>query len=412
MIYPEIVDFQKSDIYSGETLTGHVPDISETGNAWNIIDGTITTRNGASEIGAGDWGEPGAYFETTSAMASMNLETYKARTFSFRIWFQSLGSPTFFLIIRTNEYFSEGFFIGFTYWEGKNQFMILCTDTILYPGGVVANIDFDILPEYAKPIPYPSSSSPTAYYADVDIIDNGTEIQTYINGISILNSGIAKSYLNNNFIGISGGIGSGNIVSMNSMEIQETSENVFIESSVNRLLYQYRESTNLKNIIRGLAKQSYDENKNINRIFTREILSMATGEQLDIWGNIIGISRGTMTNTEYRVAIYLKIFINYSEGRIEDLIYVFDAFMNPTNVELTELAPATISLQANDPVTPDLESARLAIEVCKASGVEINSLSFSEGPAFAFLEYSSTEITTSGFDDGTGAIGGILSTGI
>jgi hypothetical protein len=410
MIYPEIVDFQTSDIYAGDSLTGHVPDISETGNSWEIFDGEISLQNDATELSAGSWGEPGAYFTTVSAMALLNMLVYKPRTFSCRFWVEDKTYPNIFICLRSNADFSEGIWATIDCGIDSSPHVTLyCTDLTLYPDWIIQSLEYDTLPAGAKIISYPNEASPYGYI-DMEVIDDGIGFKIYLNNILVMTVSSVPVYLTNAYIGIMAGMGGGEYVAATSLNVVETGEVAFIEDAIRRLLYQYHDAENLKNIIRGLATQSYDEKETLDRILTREILATATGEQLDAWGNILGVARGAMTNTQYRAAIYLKIFINYSEGRIEDLIYVFYAFMNPTNVELTELAPATISLQANDPVIPDLESARLAIEVCKAAGIEIDSLSFSEGPAFSFLEYSSTDITTAGFDDGTGTVGGILST--
>lgn len=182
-----------------------------------------------------------------------------------------------------------------------------------------------------------------------------------------------------------------------------------VQAALGRLLYQYSGAENLKNIVSALAQQSQDEEDALQAILAAEHIQTATGERLDGWGKILNVPRGTLSDDAYRAKLIMKIYGNYSEGSIENLITIFGFFMDSTDVELSEYFPASISLQANEPGSPDMVSARLAIEICKAAGVEISSLSASYSPAFAFYEYSGG-ITTAGFDDGSGTVGGTLST--
>ena len=176
--------------------------------------------------------------------------------------------------------------------------------------------------------------------------------------------------------------------------------------ALDRLLYQYKNAVNLKAIVANLAGQSQGEEDALQDIMSYEYLPIAVGEQLDGYGKLLGVSRGTLADDAYRNMIYLKIFENFSEGTAEDLIHIFGSFTRAAQVVVMELIPATISLFAVDANEPDVSAARAAVEACKAAAVAIDSLGLIFTPPLAF--YEDPDPTGVGLDDGSGTVGGYL----
>lgn len=176
--------------------------------------------------------------------------------------------------------------------------------------------------------------------------------------------------------------------------------------ALDRLLYQYKAAENLKAIVAKLAEQSQDEEDTLQDVMSYENLAIAVGEQLDGYGAVLGVSRGTMADDAYRNMIYLKIFENFSEGTAEDLIHIYGSFTRAEFVQVMELSPATISLFAINPNDPDVAAARAAVETCKAAGVAIDTLSLVFTPPLVFAE--DPDPTGVGLDDGSGTVGGFL----
>lgn len=166
---------------------------------------------------------------------------------------------------------------------------------------------------------------------------------------------------------------------------------------------------NLKNIITGFVEQTQDDEDMFQEFFLKRYLATAEGAQLDGLGLIIGDNRGTLNDTDYRARLYLKIFQNYSEGTIEDLLRIYDELMDPDSVVLSEIFPAEFSMMAinPNPIT-DLTTVYNAIFLAKAAGVGISFLGYTNGePFFAFLD--DTVGNTAGFADlGTPGSGGIF----
>lgn len=111
-------------------------------------------------------------------------------------------------------------------------------------------------------------------------------------------------------------------------------------------LYQYRDATNLRGIISALAQQTQSEEDALQDILAREIFEYAVGEQLDAWGNILNVPRGTLNDYDYRTRLRIKIAQMNSEGTIPDLVSIFHQMTNAWLTQLVELFPATIALNA------------------------------------------------------------------
>jgi len=82
-------------------------------------------------------------------------------------------------------------------------------------------------------------------------------------------------------------------------------------------------SPNLNAFLRALLRQvQYAEDAFYSVILSR-FIGYASGVQLDAIGRLVGEARlGRSDDAEYRSAIRLRIFVNGSSGRPEDIIYV------------------------------------------------------------------------------------------
>lgn len=119
-----------------------------------------------------------------------------------------------------------------------------------------------------------------------------------------------------------------------------------VSEALARRLYQYQNAGNLASIITALAQQSQDEEDTLQAVQPLEVFKTAAGEQLDGWGKILNVPRGTMLDFEYRARLAIKIAQINSEGSIPDLLNIFGGMMNAWKSELVEMFPATFALNA------------------------------------------------------------------
>lgn len=119
-----------------------------------------------------------------------------------------------------------------------------------------------------------------------------------------------------------------------------------VAEALNRLMSQYSGATYLRAIVSALATQSQGEEDVLQDIMVKEIFQTAVGEQLDGWGTILNVPRGSFTDTEYRARLAIKVAQINSEGTIPDLINIFRQMTNAWKTQLVEMFPATIALHA------------------------------------------------------------------
>ena len=176
------------------------------------------------------------------------------------------------------------------------------------------------------------------------------------------------------------------------------------DKAIARLAQQFKEDGNLEDLIRGLV----DEVQELEGVFIDirddRWLHNATGEQLDLLGDVVGETRQARDDDDYRTAIYLRIAINISEGTPEQLISILTALAGAIRVDLAEYYPAVVVLQSAG-LVPDGQEFFIAVEMQRAAaaGVKLTIHDFDPADVFGFLDDSEAL----GFGDtGDSEIGG------
>jgi len=167
-----------------------------------------------------------------------------------------------------------------------------------------------------------------------------------------------------------------------------------------RLITQYKNASNLIDIIAGFGEQTQDDEDMLQAFFLERYLATAIGAQLDGLGQIIGINRGVLNDADYRARLYLQIAQNFSEGAIENLIWIYKELMGADSIILSEIFPAEFSMLAINPAPiADPTTIRDAVFAAKAAGVGSGFLAKTNAaPYFAFLGVPGD---TAGFNAGT-----------
>ena len=132
----------------------------------------------------------------------------------------------------------------------------------------------------------------------------------------------------------------------------------YSENALKRLLWQYRDSENLKALVEGLVEQlgitqqdAYDYANLFN-------IDYAYGSILDYVGKLVGVRRQGETDDEFRDKILLQIIFNNSEGTPNKILEGLALATNATKVELWEHFPAGIVLYSDgDRIPKNLVSA-------------------------------------------------------
>lgn len=86
------------------------------------------------------------------------------------------------------------------------------------------------------------------------------------------------------------------------------------------LTSMFRDKANVAGILQALAEEVQALEDAMWTLIIGRILDNAVGVTLDKWGQIVGQPRDGRTDTVYRLAIRVRIFVNRSNGLAEDII--------------------------------------------------------------------------------------------
>jgi hypothetical protein len=125
----------------------------------------------------------------------------------------------------------------------------------------------------------------------------------------------------------------------------------------------------------------------------------AVGAQLDILGKIVGESRGTQTDDEYRLAIAVRILINRSNGTLPEVLLIAQTYERATEdanqyVHIYDTPPAAIEIEiAADPIHSGLEVHK-RMRQSVAAGVGVWTIVTPEGDGSTLVYGQGDEPTT------------------
>jgi hypothetical protein len=143
-----------------------------------------------------------------------------------------------------------------------------------------------------------------------------------------------------------------------------------VDRTIKRLLSQFRGQPNMEAIAASYGAQFQEIEDVLWQLYTERWLSTATGAQLDELGRMLGEPRGDKNDDDYRAALYARIALNRSNGRIEDILFAMTNIKDD-RYQLRELGDATLVVRLLDAIST--VSAAIyddALQQTKAAGVE------------------------------------------
>ncbi len=121
---------------------------------------------------------------------------------------------------------------------------------------------------------------------------------------------------------------------------------------------QFNDSPLLHKLLGVFLKQVQeleDANIELDRVSTG--LYDATGYQLDIIGKLIGRSRQSQADTQYRYSILTQISLNIGNGTPEDVIQYLSSVTRSTKTGYWEHYPASVIMESDGNIPPDIANA-------------------------------------------------------
>lgn len=107
------------------------------------------------------------------------------------------------------------------------------------------------------------------------------------------------------------------------------------------------------------------------QLYTERSIDVAVGEQLNILGRIVGELRADRADEDYRAAIRVRILVNSSDGKPEQLIAIALGVSPFAAVTLTENFPAAIRIRLSTLGSATLQTLSTLIQQAKPAGVRL-----------------------------------------
>lgn len=190
----------------------------------------------------------------------------------------------------------------------------------------------------------------------------------------------------------------------------------YAERAKARILSQYREKPKLVALVMTLAAAVQEIESALFDVIDQTAVGTAVGSWLDQLGNIVGEERGGVGDVLYRRYINARIAANGSEGTLENIIDVIEAWYGSPfpDLRLTELGRMNVEIDLADPDVTAESVDRLIklLRDTRAAGVGIELFWQQDAGTKIFTFSSSSSVETSallGFGDSSNpATGGQL----
>lgn len=166
-----------------------------------------------------------------------------------------------------------------------------------------------------------------------------------------------------------------------------------VSDAIGRLIQQYKGKPKIEGVITAFVEQIQELEDRTFDLFTLRALAIATGEQLDRFGEIVVQDREGFDDDFYRILLQTKIGINISNGEPQAVINTIKLLTQATLVHYQNLGDASIGLSVNTEIAADMVDFIFEnMEKVIMAGVRIDFIScFDPDESFSF--------------DGTGPIG-------
>lgn len=113
------------------------------------------------------------------------------------------------------------------------------------------------------------------------------------------------------------------------------------------MLFQDRAQPRIRALIQALGDGVQVVEDQIMDLSVGRVLSLATGVQLDRWGDLVGEPRGALLDVDFRRFIRARILVNVCNGTPDELIAIYELVMDAQRVCFTMPgAPAFFCLTA------------------------------------------------------------------
>jgi uncharacterized protein YjgD (DUF1641 family) len=149
------------------------------------------------------------------------------------------------------------------------------------------------------------------------------------------------------------------------------------QDALKRLLEQYKDANNIKNIINIYTTQIQEIEDILYDMFLNRSVQNGIGNQLDLIGYIVGAERQGWSDDIYKLVLFAKIGQNVSNGEPERIIDILKLLSQATIVHFMNLGNAEIELGTDGIIDSNLINFVFAnLSESLAGAIRLNIISF------------------------------------
>lgn len=166
-----------------------------------------------------------------------------------------------------------------------------------------------------------------------------------------------------------------------------------------RLLQKFQDKDLVRDVIDVIGDRAQTVEDMASDIYTLTPLAVAADDQLDQYGELLGLERQSFSDDRYRALLKTQIAIIHSNGHGDELIAILKLLADTTTVELYELFPDQVwfeylgSIFGTD--QPWAESLDDKLSQAASAGVLVRPVVEYQAGSFRF------DTADVGFDEGT-----------
>lgn len=171
-----------------------------------------------------------------------------------------------------------------------------------------------------------------------------------------------------------------------------------------RLLQQFRAKDRIEAIVEVIGSRAQSVETVLFNLIEDTFLANAVGAQLDQYGALLGLPRGTASDDRYRALLGAQVQIIYSSGTPDELLLILSLLADVviTVTSISEPSPATIRMEyIGTAYSGDAEwgedIARMILKA-RSPGVAIDQIIEATSSSFRF------DTAGQGFDEGLFAV--------
>jgi hypothetical protein len=158
-------------------------------------------------------------------------------------------------------------------------------------------------------------------------------------------------------------------VSPTSTDLVENTQHA--DEAISHLIEFFRSGPRNQAVLRAVGAQIQELETAFWALYTQRHIDTAVGAQLDILGRIVGELRDDRADADYRAAIRVRILVNSSDGKAEQLIAIVRGVSPSATVALTENYPAALRITVSTLGSATLRTLATLIQQAKPAGVRL-----------------------------------------